>query len=118
MADEYEKKGSATASATRRLIVGMAGVVTWVACFVVVMGTGVQTGRGTVLPHHVVVFQWITWILAIPWIWLIWLLRPILAGDGITNTFHFAVLLAFLWCGVVCWGLSRLLRWSNQKKKR
>ncbi len=116
MAGEPEKKKSVAARAMRLLIVGSAGIVTGLLCFLAIVGSAVQTRSGTVLPYHTVLLQWIAWILALPWILLLRLLHPLWGGDSKSDTVHVAVLLAFIWGIVVCWGLSTLLRWSDRRR--
>jgi hypothetical protein len=116
MANQCGKTRRVAGRAIWAVIIGMAGLVTWALCFMAIVGSAVQTGRGTVLPREVVLLQWVAWLLELPWIWLIWLLMLFLRIDAWSATGPIAILLASVWSVVLCWGLSRLLRWSDRRR--
>jgi len=55
-------------SGTRRLLVGLAGFVIWLFCFIVAIGAMAQTG--TTVPHSIQMYRWLHSILSLPWSWL------------------------------------------------
>jgi hypothetical protein len=94
------------AGMVRPLIPGLACVATWLVCVFVGTGSLVQIA-GTVVPWRVAVFESIQWILTVPWMWLLWPLRPLLSSMGKESGLYIVTLVGVLSGLVVYWGLAR-----------